>query len=219
VEAIGRVITVYRLISPSGKSYIGQTKRSARERFGQHVNGWKKWASSGRPRRSYQTKLYYAFDKWTPDGWVVEVLGEYPDQASVDEAERIAIDQFDSIVEGYNLTEGGQGLRGLVLSDEHKRNQSEARKRWYETEEGQAWKERLRTEGHFARNNPGRVNHPQKGKPLSEEHKAKIAAAKKGKPSPLRGQTRTPEQRKRISDAKKLQYALTREKKKAAEAA
>jgi hypothetical protein len=129
------VFYIYRLMSPSGKSYIGQTKRTPEERFRQHVNVWQRWIKNGRPRKSYQTKLWYAFDVYPPDQWTLETLDQV-DQADVNHVEQRWIDHFDSQRCGYNLQAGGQGWHGSNFSEEHRKKQSIARKAYYETEDG-----------------------------------------------------------------------------------
>jgi len=58
---------IYRLISPSGKSYIGLTSQSFETRFNGHLREWKGYRKC--------KKLYNAFDKYNPlTMWNHEIL-------------------------------------------------------------------------------------------------------------------------------------------------
>jgi hypothetical protein len=176
---------VYRLISPSGKSYIGQTKREPIRRFSQHCLAWKRWIREGRKRKSYDTKLFYAFDKYPPEQWKVFELCGCSCPEYLDREEAYYVKYFDSKNNGYNLTDGGQGLRGLIISDDHKRNQSEARKAYYQIEEGKAWLQKLSER--YKKDNPG-------------------AESRRGKPSWNRGMKHTEEAKQRISESGKKSW-------------
>lgn len=73
-----------------------------------------------------------------------------------------------------NLTDGGEGVRGRVVTPETRKRISEA--------------------------NAGRLV----GRKISDEHKRNIAAAQRGKPHPRKsGTTHSPEARKRMSEARR----------------
>lgn len=167
---------VYKITSPSGKCYIGQTKRGHLLRFEEHKSAYQRWISNNRPVKGYQRKLFCAFDKYGFNNFTVELVSRYNTQADVDAAEISLITENNSIEDGYNLTAGGQGLRDLILSETHKNNISEARKKYFQTEEGIAWKETL-SKRFSGDNNPGKNNI---GKPSwnagkkCPEHSAKL---------------------------------------------
>lgn len=142
-EKYARKHELYRLTSPSGKCYVGQTKRGVQRRFAEHVDGCRKWVEAGRPRKSYQTKLFYALAAHPAEEWLVETIGTYDTQAEVDAAEIEAIEKHDSANNGYNVTLGGQGLLGLDRSPEHCANLSKARSDYYASQEGIEWKKQL----------------------------------------------------------------------------
>jgi hypothetical protein len=129
---------IYRLTSPSGKHYVGKHRYDDPQvRFEQHIGGWQRWIRDGRPRREYQTKLYYAFDKYPPNEWTIDVEC-YIDEDYLGIYEEMHIKIFDSVENGYNLTAGG-GLLNLELSEGHKEKIGTARSEYYETEDGKAW--------------------------------------------------------------------------------
>jgi hypothetical protein len=135
---------IYCLKSPSDKVYIGQTKRDVMQRFYEHKNGWKNWVNKGRPRSSYQTKLYYAFDTYDPSLWNLSIIQECDTLEETNQMEIDYIESLDSIENGYNLHKGGWGSNIDEFSSEHKNNISEGRKAWFKTEEGIKHKQRLK---------------------------------------------------------------------------
>ena len=125
---------IYKLISPSNKVYVGLSIITIEERFLQHIKAWK--LDQTRDGR-YGSKLYAAFEKYPPEEWIREVIEETDDPMR----ECYWIEYYDSVNNGYNTLLGGQtGWAGVEMTDEHKQNMSEARKEFYETEQGQEWK-------------------------------------------------------------------------------
>lgn len=86
---------IYKLTSPSGKSYIGQTTKSAQNRFLQHCNNNK------------CINIHNAIAKYDKKSFSVEILGHFLlDILSL--AEIIAIKEYNTLApNGYNLTGGG----------------------------------------------------------------------------------------------------------------
>ena len=168
---------IYRLISPSGKSYIGYTKNEVKTRFKQHCGSHKRWLKD--KKRIKSSKLLYAFQKYPYDQWVIETLytTDSFDDAQLKEDEYIK--EYNSIVEGYNKIPGGFGGKGKKLSEEHKRKQSEARKAFYLTEQGKEDKEAK--SDFFKKNNPSKKGKKawNEGLSHSEESKSKISESLK----------------------------------------
>lgn len=136
--------SIYRLISPSGKFYIGFTKNCPKLRFRQHITAWRKWAKDGRNRSGGCTKLYYGFDSYDPSEWSLDVIYQSQDREDCLLKEDEFIQKFDTINEGYNLVPGGFGGRKKKLTEEHRKKLSEARKRYWKTDAGKEWKEQVR---------------------------------------------------------------------------
>ena len=98
---------IYKITNQiNGKCYIGQS-----------VNIEKRWvahkSSATNSDFKYRTALYPAIKKYGLSNFTFEVIEEcLPDQ--LDEKEKYYIQYFNSISpNGYNLSEGGQGPRGL----------------------------------------------------------------------------------------------------------
>lgn len=134
---------VYKLISPSNKFYIGKTKyNSFNDRWRQHVTLWKKLTKT-KNYKDAPTKLLYAFDKYPPKEWTYEIICECHTLEELNQKEIDAIELFNTINTGYNITKGGDGRLVDFLEEEHKRKISESRIKWFQTPVGIEWKEHL----------------------------------------------------------------------------
>lgn len=91
-----KIIGIYKLTSPSGKSYIGQS-RDIIMRFRGHKSDTK---------RKHQ-KLYYGIRKYGYENFTKEILEECSMDV-LDKREVYWIDYYDSINNGYNCDVGGQ---------------------------------------------------------------------------------------------------------------
>lgn len=94
------LMCVYKLISPSGKIYIGQA-RDFDKRMKEHGNTW-----DGCP------KLGKAVQKYGWENFTKKVLLENLTVDEMNFLEEFCISVFDSIDNGYNITIGGYGVRG-----------------------------------------------------------------------------------------------------------
>lgn len=107
-------IGIYKITSPSGKVYIGQTWDS-KKRFSNYKNLYCKT----------QIKLYNSLKKYGFDNHIVEIIHELPEdvtQEVMDNYEGLYISQYKSCGELMNLREPGS--RGKH-SEESKRRMSE----------------------------------------------------------------------------------------------
>lgn len=117
-----------------------------------------------------------------------------------------------------NLTDGGEGVKGYIVSEETRLKMSEAKKGnschkgcvcSIETRKkiGKANKGKVRSvefKQVISKSRKGKPS-PMKGKKLSNEAKRKIGQALKGRIAPNRGVSMSKEQKKKISDSKKGQ--------------
>ena len=85
-----------------------------------------------------------------------------------------------------NLTDGGEGALGVIISEETKQKMSEAKK-------GKTFSEEAKQN----------MSEASKGKTRSEETKQKMSEAKKGDKHPNFGKPRSEETRQKMSEAKK----------------
>lgn len=111
---------VYKLTSPSKKSYIGATKKTAELRFAKHKEHALGKRESG--------ALYSALRKYGPESFSLEVLitGDDWDKLLALEKELIRLHRTLS-PNGYNISEGGQG-GSWIATDEVRANCSRAQK-------------------------------------------------------------------------------------------
>ena len=140
MEKIGYI---YRITSPSGKSYIGQTTRF-KERMDRHS------------LTNSKTKLSNSIKKYGWEAHRVDILwqGECTGE-QLNTLEINFIELYCNFHNGLNLTEGGEGAKGHRHSEEAKAKMSAASKGRSKSEEHKA-----------------KLSAARKGKPLSEERKA-----------------------------------------------
>jgi group I intron endonuclease len=177
---------VYKHTSPSGKSYIGQTK-DYDKRCNQH-----KLSTGCRAINS-------AINKYGWDNFTHEILIE---GLSLDEANRweeVLIKELNTLApNGYNLRTGGansspseetkskisEAKKGHTYSDEARRKMSADRKGIPKSDEARANMSDARKgvpKSDEARANMSKVRQGKKREPHSEETRAKISSAHKGK--------------------------------------
>lgn len=225
---------IYRVVSPSGKSYIGQTTRTLRQRKNQHYRDAFKEKSNSKfssAIRKYKDSL-----KW-------EILEESISKNLLNEKEREYVAKFDSYFNGYNCTPGGNQpgefskdtvermikakLRGAShpffgkpRSEETKRKISEANKGMkYPEEVRKKRSERLRGikpicnffGKKHSEETKKRISETHLGKSLSENVKHKISESKKGTQSgennPFFGKKHSEDTKKKISENSKNRNA------------
>lgn len=165
--------TVYKLTSPSQKVYIGITCQAIKKR----------WAN-GKGYKSCPA-IYKAINKYGWENFKKEILLENTteNEAKSLETMLIKIHKSDNKKYGYNLTEGGDGTTGRIVTEETRKKISEKQKGKKISEEQ---KERLR-----------QIN---LGKRQSEETKRKRSESMKGKKFPNRKRVLSDAERKRLSD-------------------
>jgi group I intron endonuclease len=155
----------------TGKQYVGLTKQIMQRRWRGHVQA---------ARYGVQTALYSAIRKYGDDAFLIEVIASCIDRSSSGIVESAAIVQFGTkSPQGYNLTDGGEGVRGLpreivertALINRGRKHSLEVRRLIGLASIGR----KMTDAGRQA------ISAARLGKPLSDEHRAKLAAAKLGK--------------------------------------
>lgn len=159
----------------NGKRYVGKTKRSLEQRWREHVTH-----SHG---GSEEMALYQAIRKHGAESFELSVLEECDGEDALDEAERKWIRELGTFRREYNMTEGGDGLKGYRHTEATKRRMSESRRGEKNHNHGKRW---------------GRQG------PLTEETKRKLSEKKKGVP------VHSKDSRERISQALRLRVRKTK---------
>lgn len=93
-----------------GKTYIGKTVRTLKERISEHVR-------RGRflKRPSY---IDNAINKYGIDSFEILIIEECTTEDELNEREKFWIKEFNcKFPNGYNLTDGGEGTSGCVMSE------------------------------------------------------------------------------------------------------
>lgn len=104
----------------TGKAYVGKTKRTLEQRWREHLQA---------SRSGSDLLLSRALRKHGPEAFLVTVLEGCADEVELDERERWWIAKLGTHGErGYNLTDGGDGVKGLVHTPETRARMSEARR-------------------------------------------------------------------------------------------
>lgn len=122
---------VYRYVSPDGKSYVGQTIDEVRRKW-----EFKKCIHRNTYRSS---KLKEAIEQYGLDNFKYEVLfrGEYSskEEAQIElyKMEMYFIEYYDSYNNGYNMTFGGDGVKGCPLEGAAKESMIKKLKEYYST--------------------------------------------------------------------------------------
>jgi group I intron endonuclease len=184
------VAYLYRLTSPSGRAYIGIAK-NVRKRWQEHGNA---------SRCGSKCALHSAIRKYGFENFIKEILVKsYIDY--IKDLEVKAIVAYSTMVPaGYNMTAGGDGTFGRIVTAAEKQRISLAQKG------------RTFTEDHKLK-----LSLARKGKTMSDNQKQKIQATLKAIPRKLewgkniskakKGVSQTEEARKIRAESQKLKWA------------
>lgn len=165
--------TIYKLTSPSGKHYIGQTTNL-----------------KDRKRCLYNPNKYYsghkldnAIKKYGIENFKYEIIIQIIDSDKIklreklNELEIFYIEKYNSYKEGYNMTLGGSGSTGCFQTEESRKIISEKAKCRKDSMLGRHLTEEQRKKvSDFAKTRTGNKN-PFFGKSHSDEAKRKIGMA------------------------------------------
>lgn len=115
---------IYKLTSPSGKSYIGQTRQSEPEKRWNNGRGYLKCKQDNaisRAVRKYKWKNFKKEIIWEGN---IENINE------LNELEKKFIEEYNTLIpNGYNIDKGG---KNKILSEETKRKMRESRRKMFE---------------------------------------------------------------------------------------
>lgn len=178
-----KVIGIYKITSPSGKVYIGQS-----------WNIKNRWADYGKKTTKNQRKLFFSFNKYEKKHHLFEVIHELPsdvDQAILDAYEQLYMDLYRACnVTLLNCREGGSKGR---LSDETKKRVSDSLK-------GRtAWNKGLQGAVKMSSETIAIQSAIKKGKKPNNYGKRRSITAIESTRLANAGQKRTDDQKRRIS--------------------
>lgn len=140
----------------TGEWYVGQSQNVGK-RFATHLRN----LAAGHHENEH---LQRSFNKYGGDHFTFQVLERCP-VSELDECEVKWIAEKDSKHNGFNMTEGGGGMRGYHFSDEARERMSAAHK-------GHIVSDETREKMQASKSGD---NHHFSGKHLSAEHKRKLS--------------------------------------------
>jgi group I intron endonuclease len=152
----------------NSKKYIGITKYSLEERFSQHI------------KRGFL--LTEAIKKYGKEKFSIELIEEVESAERVYELEIFYIKKYDTKApNGYNLTDGGDGIFGWQPSDEYRQECSERVKELHKNKKVGMYGRKHNEETKRKMSEASKGNKNCLGRVLSEETKLKISSSHKGK--------------------------------------
>lgn len=186
---------MYKLTFPNGKAYIGITTKTAAARYSEH----KKEARLGKSK----CVVHAAIRKYGAESVTIETLAIAGRQYLLGLEVRAIAAFGTKVPTGYNRTNGGEGVIGCPVSKETREKgrirmtgtkaTDEAREKVRLSKLGKQrpkfsaeWCEKLRAasyrKGPISEEGMARIMAANVGKTVSPETRAKMSAAKKGKP-------------------------------------
>ncbi len=177
----------------NGKHYVGWTTKTLDKRWRRHVSD-----SNAPSRKRHCHHLNAAIRKYGPAAFMRHILCRPDTEARAKNLERVfiyALRSNDPKI-GYNLTGGGEGYLGLVVTPEHRaaisaanlgrKHTPEERARMSAANKGRKLSLETRLKRSLAQTGkPGR-----KGAHFSIEARARMSASKLGRPHPHVGRPR-----------------------------
>jgi len=164
---------------------------------------WKEHRYLLNKKKHINKHLENSWYKYGMENFIFYII-EICESEKLSERERFYIFYFDAKNNGYNLTDGGQGILGyrhteksklkMSINSKGKTKSEEHRKKISEVNKGKHLSEE--TKQKMSASTKGRV-----GKPLSEETKQKISKALTGKNNANYGVPRSEEVKEKISKA------------------
>ena len=117
---------IYKITSPSGKKYIGITAQPLLDRWRAHRS---------HANRNIEGALQRAIRKYGAKNMSVKTLVIANDYEYLKQLEISAISTFDTKVpNGYNMTDGGDGVLGVIVTEEGRKRRSTAQKKAFQDE-------------------------------------------------------------------------------------
>jgi group I intron endonuclease len=115
---------IYKATSKtSGKSYIGKTTNTLKQRVGEHIRKSKK--------SKHTNHFHNAIKKYGKDDFVWEILDTCDSEEELNILEVKHIKSHNTYSDGYNLSLGGEGQTGYKYTNEHSKKMSDSLKKAY----------------------------------------------------------------------------------------
>ena len=115
------MIGIYKIISPSGKIYIGLSK---------DIEGRWRGYSVNKKTAPHQRKLYYSFKKYGIENHKFEILEECKFE-ELNEKEIYYIKKYNSVEKGLNISKGGYSFWEVNIGKKHKETTIKKMKEWW----------------------------------------------------------------------------------------
>jgi group I intron endonuclease len=162
------MIGIYKITSPSGKIYIGQTTN-----YSKRYNAYKNHKCKGQP------KLFASIEKYGFINHTIEIIKECQVE-DLNYYERYYQEYYESVLNGLNLRYTATTDKSGFMSEETKKKMSDSGKGKIITEEwrknlGLVWLGRKHTD-----ETKKKMSEAAKGKEKSAEHIAKLPQNQKG---------------------------------------
>jgi group I intron endonuclease len=183
LHELNQMYKIYLIINTENKKqYVGVTKFSIEERFSQHT------------KRGFI--LTEAIQKYGQEKFSIEMIEEVESPERAYDLEQFYIKYYNTKApNGYNLTDGGDGIFGWEATDEYRKECSERVKQLHKEKKVGMY-----------------------GKKHSEETKKKMSEASKGKPKPwLNGRTCKEETKEKLRKINKGKIISEKTRKKISE--
>lgn len=188
MKSVGHIYCVTCLLT--GKLYFGQTVTPIGDRWVRHLSSSKKGSNHKfhRAIRKYGAENFIIEEVLTVSAPTKEIL-----KKKLDYVEMRLIKRFNTKIDGYNSTDGGdKGTVGLKMSEEVKKKISEAKRR----ENLSAEQRKKLSESKIGEKNP--FYH----RTHSEDSRKRISEKKRGENHHFFGKKFTDEHRKKLSEAR-----------------
>jgi group I intron endonuclease len=170
------MIGIYKITSPSGKIYIGQTTN-----YSKRHNAYKNHKCKGQP------KLFTSIEKYGFVNHTIEIVKEC-EVKDLNYYERYYQEYYESVLNGLNLRYTATTDKSGFMSEETKKKMSDSGKGKIITEE---WRKNLSIAGtnrKHTEEEKQKISQANKGKKKSAEHIAKIQATLKTMQMPKRSE-------------------------------
>jgi group I intron endonuclease len=188
MKSVGHIYCVTCLLT--GKLYFGQTVTPIGDRWVRHLSSSKKGSNHKfhRAIRKYGAENFIVEEVLTVSAPTKEIL-----KKKLDYVEMRLIKRFNTKIDGYNSTDGGdKGTVGLKMSEEAKKKISEAKRR----ENLSAEQRKKLSESKIGEKNP--FYH----RTHLEDSRKRISEKKRGENHHFFGKKFTDEHRKKLSEAR-----------------